>query len=67
MSAVNIPDYIHRPSRPLRGQHDQSFINIQSATEQYRSSFFPNSKNYRLLEPASQLTGSDRNTHIFSI
>ena len=41
MSAVNIPDYIRRPSRPLRGQHDQSFINIQSTTEQYRSSFFP--------------------------
>ena len=41
MSAVNIPDHFQRPTRLLRNQHDQSFINTQTSTNFYRFSFFP--------------------------
>ena len=40
-SAVNIPDYIQKPSRIVRGQHNQSYINIQSSTNVYQFSYFP--------------------------
>ena len=66
MSAVNIPDYIRRPSRPLRRQHDQSFINIQSATEQYRSSFFPRTIKCWNLLPSS-LVQIATHTHLFNL